>query len=215
MSKELPFFRFTVSEWLNDDISLMSYDAKGVFADVCSYYWFKDCSITQAKLKQKFSNAKDLIDELIDGDIIKIDDNDFVSIIFLDDQYGMLSDLRKSRQEAGRKGGKQRSSNAKAKPKQNSSYKDKYKDKDKDKDNITAFWDLYHQITGLIKTDKEATLKYWGKLKPDEQQKAIDNVKPYFDSLNDKKYCKKARTYLSDKNFNDEFRKSETKLMMP
>ena len=39
MSKELPFFRFTVSEWLNDDISLESYVLKGIFIDVCAFYW--------------------------------------------------------------------------------------------------------------------------------------------------------------------------------
>ncbi len=71
-----------------------------------------------------------------------------------------------------------------------------------------TFWDQYHLITGLSKTDKEATEKYWKKLKSDEQQKAIDNIKLYYDSLNDKKYCKKARTYLADKNFNDEFKNS-------
>ena len=38
------------------------------------------------------------------------------------------------------------------------------------------------------------------------EQKAIDNIQPYWNSLRDKKYCKKARTYLADKNFNDEFK---------
>lgn len=71
---------------------------------------------------------------------------------------------------------------------------------------ISLFWDSYHGITELKKTDLEDAKKYWKKLSVDEQQKAIDNIKPYFDSLNDKKYCKKARTYLSDKNFNDEFK---------
>lgn len=67
------------------------------------------------------------------------------------------------------------------------------------------FWDSYHSVTGLNKSDKEAALKYWNKLNPGEQQKAINNVPHYFSSLKDKQYCKKARTYLADKNFNDEF----------
>jgi hypothetical protein len=71
---------------------------------------------------------------------------------------------------------------------------------------MLLFWDTYHQITGMTKTDKEASFKYWIKLSVADQQKAIDNIKPYFESLNDKKYCKKARTYLADKNFNDEFK---------
>jgi hypothetical protein len=55
------------------------------------------------------------------------------------------------------------------------------------------FWDSYHSITGLLKSDKEEALKYWKKLKVPEQQKAIDKIILYYDSLNDKKYCKKAR----------------------
>jgi len=86
-----------------------------------------------------------------------------------------------------------------------------------DKIDFSIFWDSYHLITGLKKTDSDSAKKYWNKLNISEQQKAIDNIKLYFDSLNDKRYCKKARTYLSDKNFNDEFIpcKPVEKLMMP
>jgi hypothetical protein len=69
---------------------------------------------------------------------------------------------------------------------------------------FVVFWDSYHLITNKEKTDKEATIKYWNKLKNSECEKAIEMITPYFNSLNDKKYCKKARTYLADKNFNDE-----------
>lgn len=67
------------------------------------------------------------------------------------------------------------------------------------------FWDRFHAITGKPKTDKEAALKHWKRLKRAEQQKATDNIRSYFLSLGDFHYCKKARTYLADKNFNDEF----------
>ena len=33
MAKELPYFRFTAAEWLNDDISLESYELKGLFIE--------------------------------------------------------------------------------------------------------------------------------------------------------------------------------------
>lgn len=71
---------------------------------------------------------------------------------------------------------------------------------------FSLFWDSYHVITGMLKTDKDDAEKYWNKMSRPDQQKAIDNIQYYYDSLNDKKYCKKARTYLSDKNFNDEFK---------
>lgn len=72
------------------------------------------------------------------------------------------------------------------------------------------FWNVYHTVTHLAKTDKDATIKYWKKLKPKEKIKAIENVQLYYDSLNDKKFCRKARTYLENKNFNDEFKSRET-----
>ncbi len=134
MSKELPYFRFAVNEWLNDDISLEDYHIKGLFADICAYYWFKDCSITQAMLYKRFNNAEAMIKQLLNNGIIKTKNgSDFIEIKFLNEQYDLLSESRKRRQDAGSKGGKQRSSNAKAKLKQSSSYKDKDKENDKDK----------------------------------------------------------------------------------
>lgn len=134
MAKELPYYRFHVSEWLNDDISFMDYSVKGVFIDICSMYWFKDCSITKAMLEQRLINAKDELEQLYNNDIIKLNPDDTITIKFLDEQYDKLSEKRKKRSEAGRKGGLKKSSNAKAMLKQSSSYKDKDKDKEKDKD---------------------------------------------------------------------------------
>ena len=134
MAKELPYFRFTSQEWQNGNISLESYELKGLFIDVCAYYWVQDCSVTLAMLQKRYKDARELINELIKLQIIKHEvDSDFITIQFLNEQFDLLSTMRKSRQEAGSKGGKQKSSNAIAKLKQSSSYKDKDKDKDKDK----------------------------------------------------------------------------------
>ena len=130
MAKELPYFRFTSAEWLNVDISLESYEIKGLFIDVCAYYWAQDCDITLSKLEKKFSNATNLLKQLIESDIIKHENkHDKIKIDFLLTQYDLLSEKRKLRQAAGSKGG-----NAKAMLKQKRSYKDNNKDKDKDKD---------------------------------------------------------------------------------
>ena len=67
------------------------------------------------------------------------------------------------------------------------------------------FWENYHRITGLPKTDKEAAKTKWKRLSNKERNKADENIQAYYDSLNNKKYCRKARTYLENKNFNDEF----------
>lgn len=132
MALELPYFRFTVQDWQNGKISLESYELKGLFIDVCGYYWINDCDLTLATLNKRFSNAKGLLQELINLGILKHENrHDKVEIEFLLKQRCKLSEERKHRQEAGSKGGK-----AKAKLKQNRSYKDK--DKDKDKDNIVS-----------------------------------------------------------------------------
>lgn len=72
-------------------------------------------------------------------------------------------------------------------------------------DSFNRFWEEYHRITGLPKTDKDAAFKYWKKLTKTERTQALARIDDYFHSLNNPKYCKKARTYLADKNFNDEY----------
>lgn len=74
------------------------------------------------------------------------------------------------------------------------------------------FWGTYHKITELRATDKEAARNYWRRMTIKEKNKAIKNIEYYFNSLNDPTYCKKARTYLRDKNYNDEFIQSKTKI---
>lgn len=134
MAKELPYFRFTVAEWLNDDISLESYEVKGLFADVCAWYWFMDCDVDRDKLYRKFSDAKATLEQCFKQRLIKADsDAKKVHIDFLDDQYNLLTERKQKYSKAGRLGGLARSSNAKASLKHRLSYKDKDKDKDKDK----------------------------------------------------------------------------------
>lgn len=70
------------------------------------------------------------------------------------------------------------------------------------------FWDSYKLITGLPKTDAASAKKYWNKLSGKKKKLALNNIEPFFLSLNQpkgSKYIKKARTYLSDENFMDEF----------
>lgn len=146
MAKELPYFRFTVQEWQNGDIGIESYELKGLFIDICGFYWIKDCTVNLAMLEKRFSNATNLLEQLISLGILKVDEDKNVNIYFLDDQFDLLSEKRKKRQLAGRKGGLSRSSNAKAMLKQNSSYKDK--DKEKDNNNRAFAADANKDLKG-------------------------------------------------------------------
>jgi len=201
MAKELPYFRFTAQEWQNGLISLESYELKGMFIDLCSYYWVQDCSVTKAMLEKRFRNDIDLLNQLFELDILKHEPKTDLAVInYLNEQFDVLSEKRKRRQEAGRKGGKQKSSNAKAKPKQNSSYKDK--DKDKDKDNLEEFelfWNSYDKKTG-----KDKCLEKFLKLSNDHKQKIFETLPAYVKSTPDKKFRKNPLTYLNGKHWNDE-----------
>jgi hypothetical protein len=167
MAKELPYFRFTVQDWQNGKISLESYELQGLFISVCGYYWINDCSLTLTMLQKKFSNAKDLLKELISLNIIKHENrHDKVEIEFLNIQYDLLSEKRKLRQIAGSKGG-----NAKAMLKQKDSYKDKDKDKDKDKEYINP----------LFLESFEKWMKYKSERK--EKYKSQSSEKSFYNSL--------------------------------
>lgn len=159
MANELPYFRFTVQAWQNGKISIESYELKGLFIDVCGYYWINDCDITLTMLKKKFSNATNLLNELIELGIIKHENrHDKVEIEFLNIQYDLLSEKRKHRQEAGSKGGK-----AKAKLKQKDSYKDKDNNKDKDKDNNQSLVFPYESESFKLTWETVMKSKKWAK----------------------------------------------------
>lgn len=67
------------------------------------------------------------------------------------------------------------------------------------------FWDKYHEITGKPKTDRSPAEKYFRRLTKRQKKQALDMIEPYFNSFSNPKYCKKARTYLDHKNFQDEY----------
>ena len=134
MAKELPYFRFTSQEWQNGLISLESYHLKGLFIDICSYYWVQNCKVKENDLHKKF-RCKTEVKQLVNLKVLKLTKKGEIKILFLDEQLKMLSKARKLKQLAGAKGGKQKSSNAKAQLQHSSSYKDKDKDKEKDRKN--------------------------------------------------------------------------------
>jgi hypothetical protein len=61
------------------------------------------------------------------------------------------------------------------------------------------WWELYDKKVG-----REKALSRWKKLKPSEQQKALDKTSKYIETTPDKKYRKDPTTYLNGKNWEDE-----------
>ena len=86
MAKELPYFKFFVSEWSDGDITLEDFETQGLFINLCAYYWSNECSITLSKAKKKFRNCSEsCFNDLINSGIIKLND-DVITINFLDEQ---------------------------------------------------------------------------------------------------------------------------------
>ena len=102
MAKDLPYFKFFCSEWNDGDITLESYEAQGLFINICSYYWSNECNITFKKLLKRFRNCEETINELKEAELIKIDPEGNVFINFLNEQKDEREESRKAKVKGGK-----------------------------------------------------------------------------------------------------------------
>jgi hypothetical protein len=86
MAKDLPYFKFNVSEWNDGDITICSMEAQGLFINLCSLYWSKEGRLSFSNVKRRFNGCNTTVwEELVNEQIIKLEgDNIFIS--FLDEQ---------------------------------------------------------------------------------------------------------------------------------
>jgi hypothetical protein len=111
MAKELPYFKFEPAEYITKDISFCSYAAQGLFINLCSHYWQRNCEMTLTQAERRFKN-KELIKELLDENIIT-HDNGKIIIKFLITQRDEAINKSKVNSKNGALGGRPK------KPKQN------------------------------------------------------------------------------------------------
>jgi hypothetical protein len=102
MTQESPWFKFKVNEWLTGDIHLKSYSVKGVFSDLCAYYWSKKGDVSADNCAQKF--PKNALKTLKEADIIAEDSGKIV-IKFLDEQLIIRGKTSKTNSKNGSIGG--------------------------------------------------------------------------------------------------------------
>jgi hypothetical protein len=104
--KELPYFKFNVSEWLQGDITLSDFETQGLFVNICAYYWSKGGNINYSTLKLRLSQAKaTLFEKLISLNVIKVNEKkDTINITFLDEQIADREKNYKLLSDAGKKG---------------------------------------------------------------------------------------------------------------
>jgi hypothetical protein len=87
MAKDLPYFKFVISEWNDGDITLCSMQAQGLFINLCSLYWSQEGELSMSKSKRRYKECDNLVwAELINEKIIKLD-GDSITITFLDEQF--------------------------------------------------------------------------------------------------------------------------------
>ena len=102
MAKDLPYFKFFCSEWNDGDITLESYEAQGLFINICSYYWSNECDVDFDKLLKKFRGYDKIINDLNAEGILKINEDKTICISFLDEQKEEREQTRKIKSKGGK-----------------------------------------------------------------------------------------------------------------
>lgn len=104
MAKELPYFKFEPAEYLTKDISFCSLSAQGLFINICSYYWQRNCELTKEQLLRRLNHETEL-NELIKEGVIDLVENN-ITIKFLDNQLNEVENKSKTNSANGSKGGR-------------------------------------------------------------------------------------------------------------
>lgn len=100
MAKELPFFKFEISEWMFGRIQKQPLEVQGTFINLCCRYWHKlgDLSYDNAC----FDFVPEHIDNLIKSGIVK-KDGERVVIAFMDSQLDECASISKVNSVKGKK----------------------------------------------------------------------------------------------------------------
>lgn len=116
MAKELPYFKFEPSAWENGNIQLCSFEAQGVFMNVCSVYWQRLGDLPYKLAVQKICKGNaTALDSLIEEKIIKLIEG-MVCIDFLNEQLAEFENISSKNADNARLGWQKRRKDATAEP---------------------------------------------------------------------------------------------------
>lgn len=103
MAKELPYFKFEPSEYIAGNIQDCSFEAQGVFINICSLYWIRLGDMNYASALQRICKGiPKALEELCEAGILKVED-DKIIISFLDIQLNEFQDTSEKRRNAANK----------------------------------------------------------------------------------------------------------------
>ena len=219
MAKELPYFKFTCSDWDSGNIQICSMEAQGLFMNICSLYWTRLGRLPVKLAKQRICKGyASAYQELIDEGVIK-EQNDLIVIEFLDEQLSEFEDNSEKRRQAAR--ARWDKANAmQVHSKSNAIREDKRREEEIREDNsiinspngeseltkkqqyeflFDEFWKLYDKKTG-----REPSKRKWMKLKEKEIEQIFQHVPKYVSSTPDKQYRQNPLTYLNQKSYENE-----------
>jgi len=110
MAKGLPYFKFTVAEWMTGDIVYEPLDVQGLFINICALYWQRDGKLSLDDIERRYK-IPTALDSLL-GRFIHVTDG-FISISFLDEQLVERKHISKVNSANGSLGGRGNKANAK------------------------------------------------------------------------------------------------------
>ena len=105
MAKELPYFKFEPAEYLTKDISFCRLTAQGLFINLCSYYWQRECKLTKDQFLRRFNNELEF-NELLNEGVFDVCKQGFILIKFLNIQYEAATNQSVTNSKNGSKGGR-------------------------------------------------------------------------------------------------------------
>ena len=195
MAKELPYFQFEPAEYLTKDISFCSLSAQGLFINLCSYYWQRECNLTVKQFLKRLKHETEL-NELIEEEVISVEEG-VIFIGFLDEQYEKATKQRNTNKQNGSKGGRPKKINpieSETKPKQNpieseskGIREDKIREEKKKEDNIREDIILLEKKTKFVFKKELLDLGFKKDLVEDwlevRKLKKARNTKTAFDSI--------------------------------
>lgn len=172
MAKGLPYFKFTVSEWLTGDIIFESLEAQGLFINICALYWNRDGKLKVDEVLKRY-NKSELIANLSER-FISVSDG-YISIAFLDEQFSERNGLSKTNSKNGKLGGRpkalinidnktERLSNANRNESETKANESNIEKKREEKNLViqgkVVYWNVFHEYAKSLKEYYKPELDY-------------------------------------------------------
>ena len=186
MAKELPYFKFEPNEWQSGMIQVCSFEAKGLFIELCSLYWSRLGDLPYALALQKLCNGNaSLMQELESNQIYEVENNQIV-ISFLDEQLNEFQQTSEKRRKAANKRWKD-SSAMQVHSKSNAIREDNIREEKTRKEKIKDIEDrkreFYNSLIPYLSDYSKQTLKdfyeYWTEHSPNQRKFRAEKEKAF------------------------------------